>query len=117
MTCDTEQCGNSLIELPSAVSGDTWDGITEASLSSTGTQFADTLAAVEMKFFPSGSETASLTLSSADSEITISDAANWGFVVEPLTMTLAAGQYYWTMRFTDSADRAKTWLSGTIEIK
>lgn len=112
-TCD---CIDS-ITLPWVRSGDTWDGITEASLSSTGTQFADPLAAVEMKFFVAGSTTSALTLSSADAEITIADAAAWSYVVEPLTMTLAVGQYYWTLRFTDTADRAVTWLSGTIEIR
>lgn len=110
-------CENAAIELPWARSGDTWDGITEASLSSTGTQFADPLAAVEMKFFLAGSNTAALTLSSADDEITIADAASWSYVVEPLLMPLAAGQYYWTLRFTDTAGRAVTWLTGTIEIR
>lgn len=117
MSCENTCCGNDLIELPWVRSGDTWDGITEASLSSTGTQFADPLAAVEMKFFLADSETSALTLSSADGEITIADAASWSYVVEPLTMTLAAGQYYWTLRFTDTAGRAVTWLTGTIEIR
>jgi hypothetical protein len=112
-TCDCTET----IELPWARSGDTWDGITEASLSSTGTQFADPLALVEMNFFVAGSTTSALTLSSADDEITIADAATWSYVVEPLTMTLAAGQYSWTLRFTDTADRAVTWLTGTIEIR
>jgi hypothetical protein len=117
MSCDNTCCENAAIELPWVRSGDTWDGITEASLSSTGTQFADPLAAVEMKFFFAGSTTSALTLSSADDEITIADAAAWSYVVEPLTMTLAAGQYYWTLRFTDTAGRAVTWLTGTIEIR
>lgn len=117
MSCTSGCDCNDLITLPWARSGDTWDGITEASLSSTGTQFDDPLESVEMKFFASGSTTAALTLTSDDGEITIADAANWSYVVEPLTMTLAAGQYSWTLRFTDTAGRAVTWLTGTIEIR
>jgi hypothetical protein len=109
MSCST-------IQLPATRKGDTWDGMTVA-LSSTGTTFADSLSAVHMSFWLAGATTAALDLKSADSEVTIDDAAAWEFTVDPVSpMTLAAGQYSWQIQTTDSAGVIKTYLSGTIEI-
>jgi hypothetical protein len=68
-------------------------------------------------FFRDEDNAVGLELTSANSTITISDAANWEFTVNPVTpMTLAVGNWYWSIETTDSANIVKTRVFGTIEI-
>jgi hypothetical protein len=105
------------ITLPEAKTDKTWDGMT-VSMSSTGTTFAESLASVKMTFKLAGVE--SLTLTSADDEITINDAAAWEFTVEPISrLTLAAGVHSWAIETTSSASPASVqdYIVGTITVK
>jgi hypothetical protein len=101
--------------LPAARSGNTWDGISAGSLSSTGTAFADTLASIEMIFQDSTGIV--LTLSSGAGTITISDASAWTFVVLPiLSLSLSPGNYSWEIKTTDSAGSKKSYFRGTLPV-
>lgn len=103
--------------LPEAKTDKTWDGLT-ASLSSDGTTFADNLASVKMTFKLAGVE--SLTLTSADGDITIDDAAAWSFTVEPISrITLAAGVHSWAIETTSDAasPSIQDYMVGTITVK
>jgi hypothetical protein len=103
--------------LPEAKTDKTWDGLT-ASLSSTGTTFDDNLASVKMTFKLAGVE--SLTLTSAASQITITDANAWQFYVNPISrLTLAAGVHSWAIETTSSASPAsiQDYMVGTITVK
>lgn len=103
--------------LPQAQKDKTWDGLT-ASLSSNGTTFDDPLASVKMTFKLAGVE--SLTLTSADDEITINDAAAWNFTIEPIErLTLNAGVHSWAIETTSDATPAsvKDYIIGTLTVK
>jgi hypothetical protein len=103
--------------LPEAKTDKTWDGLT-ASLTSDGTTFADPLASVKMTFKLAGVE--SLTLTSANGEITINDSSAWNFTVEPIErLTLAAGVHSWAIETTSDATPAsiKDYFVGTISVK
>jgi len=103
--------------LPEAKSDKTWDGLT-VSLSSDGTTFTDPLASVKMTFKLAGVE--SLTLTSADAEITIDDAAAWEFTVDPISrLTLAAGVHSWAIETTSDATPASVqdYMVGTLTVK
>jgi len=103
--------------LPEAKTDKTWDGLT-ASLSSTGTTFDDNLSSVKMTFKLAGVE--SLTLTSAASQITITDANAWQFYVNPISrLTLAAGVHSWAIETTSSAasPSVQDYMVGTITIK
>ena len=68
-------------------------------------------------FFRDDDNAVGLELSSANSTITIDDAAAWEFTVNPVSpMTLAIGQWYWSIETTDSAGKIKTRVFGTFEI-
>ena len=97
-------------------SGTTWDGLTDCNFSSDGAAFADSLTAVRM-IFTDGDGVAQLTLTSANSTITIDDAANWDFTVNPiLSFPLSAGIYSWEIETTDAGGRIKVYPKGTIEV-
>jgi len=103
--------------LPEAKADKTWDGLT-VSLSSDGTTFSDSLASAKMTFKLAGVE--SLTLTSADAEITIDDAAAWSFTVEPVSrLSLAAGVHSWAIETTSDASPAsvKDYMIGTLTVK
>jgi hypothetical protein len=106
------------ITLPEAKADKTWDGLTAVSLSSTGTTFDDNLASVKMTFKLAGVE--SLTLTSAASQITITDANAWEFYVNPIErLPLAAGVHSWAVETTSSASPAsiKDYIIGTLTVK
>jgi hypothetical protein len=108
-------CNGNLILKP-CVYKDTWDGLSNCSFYSDGTAFADSLSLVRM-FFRDDDNQVGLELSSANSTITIDDAANWEFTINPVSpMNLAIGQWYWSIETTDSNDVIKTRVFGTIEI-
>jgi hypothetical protein len=105
------------ITLPEAKNDKTWDGLT-VSLSSDGTTFDESLASVKMTFKLAGVE--SLTLTSAASQITITDANAWEFYVNPISrLTLAAGVHSWAIETTSSASPASVqdYIVGTLEVK
>jgi hypothetical protein len=105
------------ITLPEAKNDKTWDGLT-ASLSSDDKRFAEPLASVKMTFKLAGVE--SLTLTSAASQITITDANSWEFYINPISrLTLAAGVHSWAIETTSSASPASVqdYIVGTINVK
>ena len=105
----------STFTLPAARSGNTWDGISAGSLSSTGTAFADSLSSLEMIFSDNG--VVALTLSSGAGTITISDASAWTFVVLPiLSLSLSPGNYSWEIKTTDSAGSIKSYFRGILPV-
>ncbi len=68
-------------------------------------------------FFRDDDNNVGLELSSANSTITIDDANNWEFTVNPVSpMNLAIGQWYWSIETTDGDDNIKTRVFGTLEI-
>ena len=110
MSCNTN------ITLKPVVYKDTWDGLSEVSFTSDGTAFASELALVRM-FFKDADGTVGLALTSANSTITITDAAAWEFSVNAVSpMLLAVGVWYWSIETTDDQDVIKTRVFGTIEI-
>ena len=110
MTC------NSTVILQPCVYLDTWDGLSNCSFSSDGTAFASSLTLVRM-FFRDEENVVGLELSSANSTITIDNANSWDFTVAPVSpMTLAPGNWYWSIETTDSESVIKTRVFGTLEI-
>ena len=106
------------ITLPEAKADKTWDGLTAVSLSSTGTTFDEPLASVKMTFKLAGVE--SLTLTSTDGEITITDAENWEFYVNKISrLPLAAGVYSYAVETTSSEDppTIQDYIVGTLTVK
>ena len=68
-------------------------------------------------FFRDEENAVGLQLSSANSTITIDNAAAWQFTINPVSpMTLAVGNWYWSIENTDYAGIVKTRAFGTIEI-
>ena len=113
MSCDSAQASVTLTSVPY---GATWNGLTEGSVTSTGTWTYDPLDSVTMVFTDT-SGNVGLTLSSAAGTITIDDAAAWEFTVLPVTpMALAVGTWSWVLTFTDDAGIIKKWVVGTIRI-
>lgn len=53
-------------------------------------------------------------LDSDDSEITISDATDWVFVIEPYTFTLDAGTYFVAIACENTEGGWKTFFKGTL---
>jgi hypothetical protein len=110
MSCNTN------IALKPVVFKDTWDGLTELSFESTGTSFASELSLVRM-FFKDAEGAVGLELSSANGTITIDDATNWQFTVNPVSpMLLSIGQWLWSIETTDDQGVIKTRVFGSIEI-
>ena len=107
---------NANVILTPCVYKDTWDGLTDVSFSSEGSAFASSLALVRM-FFRDENNVVGLELSSANSTITITDANNWEFTINPVSpMLLAIGNWYWSIETTDDQNVIKTRVFGTIEI-
>lgn len=68
-------------------------------------------------FFRDASNAVGLELSSANSTITIDNAADWEFTIAPVSpMNLAPGDWYWSIETTDDEGVIKTRIFGTIEI-
>ena len=102
---------------PSAVKGDTFDGVAITGVTVDGANPASTLSSTKIQFRPSiASTTTSLELTSADSEITISNVTTWACTVVPFTIALAAGTYYYDWEFTDASGNIRTYLAGRWHI-
>jgi len=103
--------------IPAAVTGDTFAGIPELSVTVNGSSPSSSLASVRMQFRTSATATtAALELTSADSEITINDAAAWNITVEPFSISLDAGNYVYDIEFTDAGGDVKTYVTGTWSV-
>lgn len=101
------------------VAGDTWGGFPSITVSNR--VAPGNLASVKMAFKLNAKSTSpSLELSSVApaTDITISDAANWVFTVNPGRYDLAVGQYVWQIETSDSSSPAyvETLLEGTGEV-
>jgi len=103
------------IKLRPIVYRDTWGGFTLA-LSSDGSALDSNLASVRL-FFRDGDGTVGLELTSADGEITITDANAWTMTVAAVNpFTLAVGNWYWSVETTNVAGTIKTRVVGTKEV-
>jgi hypothetical protein len=102
-------------ELKSITFGDTWDGLTNCAFTSNGSAFSSPLTGVRM-YFRDGDEVIGLELDQT-SGITITSAASWQYQVNPISrFPLAVGLWYWSLEFTDTAGRRKTYWTGHIEV-
>jgi len=106
-----------IIELKPVRNGETWDGISDCSFSSTGTAFANTLAAVEIRFLSSDGAT-EYTRTSAAGQITITNSAanQWKFDINAFEMTYAADTWSFAIKTTDSAGIKKIRATGTLPV-
>jgi hypothetical protein len=108
------------ITLPSVYYGSTWSGLTDCSLSSTGTQFVANLTSLRMQFRKAleiDSEVG-LTLDSDEGTITITDADAWEFEVPPVSrFTLEPGVWHWSIYTIDADNIRETYYIGTLEVK
>jgi len=103
------------IKLSPIVYLDTWGGLT-VSLSTTGAALDSNLASVRM-FFRDSADAVGLELTSADGEITITDANAWTFAVAAVNpFPLAVKKWYWSIETTNVAGIVKTRMIGTKEV-
>ena len=103
--------------IPAAVTGDTFAGIPELSITINGSAPTNSLSSVRMQFKTDATAaSADLELTSAAGDITINDAAAWNITVEPFTNSLAAAIYGYDIEFTDSAGNIKTYVAGTWDV-
>jgi len=102
---------------PTTFSGDTLDAI-PFTVARTPTSLA-TLSEVEIEFRPSNTNncTVSLTLSTANGLVTITNATTWAFTINEIEeLDLDDGYYVCSFKFTDSNGRVKNYLRGNITI-
>lgn len=105
--------------LPSVYYGSTWGGITEGSLTSTGTTFDANLVSLRMQFRKADEIDAEvgLTLSTEEGTITILDANAWTFEVPPISrLTLEPGTWYWSIYTIDADNIRETYFKGTLTV-
>jgi len=103
-----------LNELLATVQNDTWTGISSVTVTPAP---ASPLASVIMAFKVDPSATApALQLTSAASQITITNAATWTFSVPPQALALTPGTWYWQIQTTSAAGTVNTYLQGTLEV-
>jgi len=99
------------------VAGDTWNGFPSITVSN---RIAPgELASVKMAFkLNPKSTTPTLELTSANGDITITDAVNWEFTVNPGRYELPVGQYVWQIETEDDSNPAyvETLIEGTGEV-
>jgi hypothetical protein len=100
--------------LETAISGNTWDGLTWQG-SSDGTTFDDSVASVKFTVLDSeGVEVLALTDGSG---VTINDAAAWDVTVDEISpLTLGADVYSYALEITDAGGTIRTWLAGTWRV-
>jgi len=102
---------------PTTFAGDTLDAV-NFTAARTPTAFAN-LASVEIQFRESTTNTCTvaLELSTANGGVTITDAATWAFTVNEIEeISLDAGYYVCSFKFTDADGRIKNYLRGNITI-
>ena len=99
------------------VEGDTWNGLPSVTIENP--LAPGDLAAVKMAFKPTAiTAEPALELTTADNQITISDAANWSFTVNPGQYDLIPGTYVWQIEVTDDSNPAyvQTIIHGSGEV-
>ena len=115
------------LTLGPVVSGDEWDGhdfTVEVRTSAPGVTpvtwgppDAD-LDAVVMQFHTDEATLDNLLeLTSAATEITITSAADWEFSIEPVTITLPAGTYFFAIQTEDVNGGLKTYVKGSFTVE
>ena len=97
--------------------GDTWPGFPAVTLRINDALPDGQIDSVEMIFFEAerGPDAPALTLASPD-EITITSAANWEIEIPPQALALAAGEWTFRLRVTDTNNILKTYGTGTLQI-
>lgn len=96
---------------------DTWGGLPSVTISNR--VAPGNLDSVKMAFKQNKkSASPSLELTSANGDITISDAANWVFTVNPGRYDLSVGQYVWQIQTADNSSPAyvETLIEGVGEV-
>lgn len=99
------------------VSGDTWNGFSSITIQNP--LAPGNLDSVKMGFKASPQNTVpALELTTANADITITDAANWVFTVNPGKYSLPVGKYIWQIEASDDSSPAytQTYLEGTAEV-
>jgi len=99
------------------VSGDTWNGFSSIVIQNP--LAPGDLASVKMGFKVSATNTVpALELTTDNSDITITDAANWTFTINPGRYSLPVGKYIWQIEASDDSSPAyvQTYLEGTAEV-
>lgn len=104
------------IELSPVVINDTWGGLTDCRFTSNGNAFSSNLANVRMHFRDS-ENVLIREMTSTNGGVTIDNASNWQFTVNPITsLTFNPGTYYWSIETTDLNGKIKTYVSGTLQV-
>jgi hypothetical protein len=100
------------------VEGDTWPGITSIAILEDGVPPTSDASVAVLRFAPSrNAPRVSVELSSADSEVTITDPNLWTFAVPATDLPqLKAGTYVYAFRVTNVAGDTTTYLEGEIEV-
>lgn len=109
---------DALDALVTFVAGDTWGGLPSVTVGATRNSPGD-LASVKMAFkLNPKAVSPSLELTSAGGEITISDAVNWVFTVDPARLSLLPGSYVWQIETEDDSATpyVETILAGNCEV-
>lgn len=99
------------------VAGDTWNGFPSITVSNR--VAPGNLASVKMAFkLNPKSVMPTLELTSGNADITITDAANWVFTINPGRYELPIGQYVWQIETTDTSNPAyvETLIEGIGEV-
>ena len=99
------------------VSGDTWNGFSSIVIQNP--LAPGDLASVKMGFKASAQNTVpALELTTDNADITITDAANWTFTINPGRYSLPVGKYIWQIEASDDSSPAyvQTYLEGTAEV-
>lgn len=100
--------------IPPHISGDTWDGIPSIGLSANNTPVNLSDAYVEMGVKYTIASPSVLTLTTANSGITITEPASNGFISIPETLVeIPPGDYKWYLKYTLPSGVTKTHLMGT----
>ena len=102
---------------PSAVRGDTFNGVTVTGVTVDGANPTTTLASTRIHFRSAPSATpAGLQLTSSGGNITISSVTTWACQVSAFSVSLTPGVWYYDWEFTDSAGAVRTYLAGKWRI-
>jgi hypothetical protein len=99
------------------VAGDTWNGFPSITVSNR--VAPGNLASVKMAFkLNPKSVMPTLELTSGNADITITDAANWVFTINPGRYELPIGQYVWQIETSDDSSPAyvETLIEGIGEV-
>lgn len=98
--------------------GDTWAGIPSLTVTVNGAPPASALTLVTMRFRKSGGLPSDVVeLSSADAEITITNAATWAITIPAqIVPALTTGKWIWRMRFQSADGKKRTYLADELTV-